>query len=80
MLTASAEIQPIEFQNQQAVPIRSLAFLLVDWSPHPVSISMIKRYPPPSSPLAQDASEREWLVGLIRKYYFLRHVLYAYAY
>ena len=39
-LTAVAEIQPIEFQNQGAVPIRSLAFSPVDGRPHPVSGSM----------------------------------------
>ena len=36
-LTAAAKIQPIEFQNQKDVPIRSLAFLSVDGRPHPVS-------------------------------------------
>jgi len=29
-LRAEAEIRPIEFQNQRAVPIRRLAFLPVD--------------------------------------------------
>ena len=33
-LTAVAEIQPIEFQNQGAVPIRSLAFSPVDGRPN----------------------------------------------
>ena len=40
-LTAAAKIQPIEFQNQQAALIRSLAFLPVDGRPYPVSASMI---------------------------------------
>ena len=40
-LTAAAKIQPIEFQNQRDVTIRSLAFLPVDGRPHPVSVSMI---------------------------------------
>ena len=39
-LAAAAKIGPIEFQNQQALPIRSLAFLPVDGRPHPVSGSM----------------------------------------
>ena len=39
-LSAAAKIQPIEFQNQQAVPIRSLVLLPVDGRPHPVSVSM----------------------------------------
>ena len=39
-LIAAAKIQPIKFQNQQAVPIRSLAFLPVDRRPHPVYGSM----------------------------------------
>ena len=38
--TAAAKIWPIEFQNQWAVPIRSLAFLPVDGRPHPVAGSM----------------------------------------
>ena len=37
-LTAAAEIWPIEIQNQQAVPIRSLAFWPVDGRPHPVYV------------------------------------------
>ena len=41
-LTAAAKIQPIEFQNQRDVPIRSLAFLPVDGRSHPVSVSMAK--------------------------------------
>ena len=41
-LTVAAKIQPIEFQNQQAVPIRSLTFLPVG-RPHPVSGSLILR-------------------------------------
>ena len=44
-LTAAAKFQPIEFQNQWAVPIISLAFLPVDGRPHPVSVSMV--CPPP---------------------------------
>ena len=40
-LTAAAEIRPKEFQNQQAVPIRSLSFWPVDGRPHPVSVSMV---------------------------------------
>ena len=40
-LTAAAKIQPIEFQNQRAVPIRSLVFSPVDGRPHPVSVSMV---------------------------------------
>ena len=40
-LTAAAKIQPIEFQNLQAEPIRSLAILPVDGRPHPVSGSMV---------------------------------------
>ena len=40
-LTATSEIHPIEFQNQQAVPIRSLAFMLVDERPHPVSVTIL---------------------------------------
>ena len=36
-LTAVAKIWPIEFQNQQAAPIKSLAFWPVDGRPHPVS-------------------------------------------
>ena len=39
-LTAAAKIWPIEFQNQQAVLIRSLAFWPVDGRPYPVSGSM----------------------------------------
>ena len=39
-LAAAAEIGPIEFQNQRALPIRSLAFSQVDGRPHPVSGSM----------------------------------------
>ena len=39
----TAKIQPIEFQNQRAVQIRSLAFLPVDGRPHPVSVSIEKR-------------------------------------
>ena len=39
-LTAAAKIGPIEFQNQQALPIRSLAFSPFDGRPHPVSGSM----------------------------------------
>ena len=39
-LAAAAKIGPIEFQNQQALPIRSLAFLPVDGRPNPVSGSM----------------------------------------
>ena len=31
--TAAAKIQPIELQNQQAVPIRSLTFLPIDRRP-----------------------------------------------
>ena len=41
-LTAAAEIRPKEFQNQQAVPIKSLAFSPVDGRLHPVSGSMHK--------------------------------------
>ena len=40
-LKASAKIWPIEFQNQQAAPIKSLAFWPVDGRPHPVSGSMV---------------------------------------
>ena len=36
-LAAVAKIGPIEFQYQRALPIRSLAFLLVDGRPHTVS-------------------------------------------
>ena len=36
-LAAAAKIGPIEFQNQQALPIRSLAFSSVDGRQHPVS-------------------------------------------
>ena len=36
-LTEASEIQPIEFQNQPAVPIRSLAFWPAAERPHPVS-------------------------------------------
>ena len=36
-LEAAAKIGPIEFQIQRALPIRSLAFSLVDWIPHPDS-------------------------------------------
>jgi len=39
-LAAAAEIGPIEFQNQWALLIRSLAFSPVDGRPHPVSGSM----------------------------------------
>ena len=39
-LPAAAEIGPIEFQNQWALQIRSLAFSLLDGRPHPVSGSM----------------------------------------
>ena len=39
-LTASAYIQPIEFQNQRAIPIRILALKPVDQRPNPVSGSM----------------------------------------
>ena len=38
---AASEIGPIEFQNQQTLPIRNLAFLPVDGRPHPVSGSMV---------------------------------------
>ena len=41
-LAAAAKIGPIEFQNQQALPIRRLTFLPVDGRPHPVSGSMHK--------------------------------------
>ena len=40
-LIAAAKIGPIEFQNQQTLPIRNLAFLPVDGRPHPVSGSMV---------------------------------------
>ena len=40
-LSAAAKIQPIEFQNQRDVPIKSLVFSPVDGRPHPVSGSMI---------------------------------------
>ena len=40
VLTAVAKIQPIEFQNQWAVLIRSLTFSPIDGRPHPVSGSM----------------------------------------
>ena len=40
-LAAAAVIGPIEFQNQQALPIRSLTFLPVDGRPHPISGSMV---------------------------------------
>ena len=40
-ITEAAKIQPIEFQNQRVAQVRSLAFLLVDGIPHPVSLSMI---------------------------------------
>ena len=36
-LTAAAQLRPIEFQNQQAVPIKSLAFSPVDGRLHLVS-------------------------------------------
>jgi len=36
-LTEAATIPPIEFQYQQAPPIRGLAFSPVDGRPHPVS-------------------------------------------
>ena len=39
-LTAAALIRLMEFQNQQAVQIRSLTFWPVDGRPHPVSRSM----------------------------------------
>ena len=39
-LAAVAEIGPIEFQDQQALPIRSLAFSAVVGRPNPVSGSM----------------------------------------
>ena len=39
-LSSTAKIGPIEFQNQHALPIRSLAFSPVDGRPHPVSGSM----------------------------------------
>ena len=39
-LAAAAEFGQIEFQNQQALPIRNLAFSPVDGRPHPVSGSM----------------------------------------
>ena len=39
-LTAAAKIRPIKFQNQLAVPIRSLTFWPVDGRPHPISGSM----------------------------------------
>ena len=39
-LTEASEIQPIEFQNQLAVPIRSLAFWPVAEKATPVSRSM----------------------------------------
>ena len=45
-LTAEAKIWPIEFQNQWAVPIRSLAFWPVDGRLHPVSGSMDLRNHP----------------------------------
>ena len=37
-LTAAAKIWRVKFQNQQAVPIRSLAFWPVDGRPHPVYV------------------------------------------
>ena len=40
-LAAAAEIGPIEFQIQQALPIGSLAHSPVDGRPHPVSGSMV---------------------------------------
>ena len=43
-LSSTAKIGPIEFQNQHALPIRSLAFSPVDGGPHPVSGSMIFRH------------------------------------
>ena len=36
-LASAAKIGPIEFQKQQAIPIKSLAFSPVDGRPHPVS-------------------------------------------
>ena len=36
-LTTAAKIQPVEFQNQRAVSIRSLTFAPVSGRPHPVS-------------------------------------------
>ena len=39
-LREAAKIQPIEFQNQEAEAIRSLAFSPVDGRPHPASGSM----------------------------------------
>ena len=40
-LTAAAKTPPIEFLNQQAPPIRSLAFSPVDGRPYPVSGSKV---------------------------------------
>ena len=36
-MAAAAKIGPIKFQNQPALPIRSLDFSPVDGRPHPVS-------------------------------------------
>ena len=41
-LAEAAKIGPIEFQKQQALTIRSLAFSPVDGRPHPVSGSMVE--------------------------------------
>ena len=40
-LTAAAKTPPIEFLNQQAPPIRSLAFSPADGRPYPVSGSKV---------------------------------------
>ena len=42
-LTAATKIPTIEFQNQQAPTIRSLAFSPVDGRPQPVSGSMLEQ-------------------------------------
>ena len=57
VLMPVAEIRPIEFQNQRAAPIRSLAFWPVDGRPHPVSGSMVQG--PPRSP----SLLRLWICG-----------------
>ena len=57
VITAAAKVQPIEFQNQQAVPIRSLAFLQVDGRPHPVSGSM----------LLTKSQDKQWVLNAVQR-------------
>ena len=64
-LTAAAEICPIEFQNQQAVPIESLAFSPIDGRPLPVSEFM---HPDPDSILSNYVEKNEKRILLVKPF------------